>query len=519
MSSRKPVCKYFKQGKCQYGDNCRFYHPQQSVFNNYNNDNYNNNYNNSNNRNFGNTFGNGFNATTNSNDINHNPTPTTETIQQFCDSRSINRKETEIRTDMAELAEMTSINNHIFTSYSLKPPASVNLISDRDYSFEEERVQYYLAQATNTIPQYQQKIVNRKSDMNNSINFMRNNTQKAVRYLQLALQNPSIKPKPLLPALDLNATPSLQSSSSTTSSIFGAFNNATTSAQNNPFGTQSSNPFNASSTNSAAAFGSSGFGSSLNKANSPFGNQTISSSPFSNVGSTAPGFGSSGFASATSASISSNPFGGSVFGASNTVTNVTNPFSSSISTSTKDASSFGSSGFGSSGFGSSGFGSSGFGNVSLNTSTNISNPFGSSAPLPTKTNPVGSPGNGTVSNIFGTPGTRQELSPFGGSSTTSTKNPFGNSNISTSNNSVFGNFGFQNNASQPSTTAGFGFTASNASLGASSSTPNASVFKQCELGDELTKLEDLGDQILAIFKAESFSIGKVPDIPPPIELC
>ena len=35
----------------------------------------------------------------------------------------------------------------------------------------------------------------------------------------------------------------------------------------------------------------------------------------------------------------------------------------------------------------------------------------------------------------------------------------------------------------------------------------------------MTKLSDIGDKIIEIFKADSFQLGNVPDIPPPIELC
>lgn len=45
-------------------------------------------------------------------------------------------------------------------------------------------------------------------------------------------------------------------------------------------------------------------------------------------------------------------------------------------------------------------------------------------------------------------------------------------------------------------------------------------FKQSDIGEEQTKLEDIkSEEILAFFKNDSFKLGMVPDIPPPIELC
>ena len=504
MSNRQQVCKFFKQGRCQYGNSCRFYHPQQS----------NNNYNNygsvaSGNNAFGNqtrgglgAFGNfaSNNNTGFSSSGGNTGNAAQETPQQFCDPKSLTKRQNEMRNDMLELDEMLNISNCIFTSYSLKPPAIANAISNRDFSFEEARVQYYQAQATNTIPQYQQQIANRHNDMKNAVNFIKQNSDKAVRYLQLSLSNQSIPPKPLIPVPDFNVPVSATGSGS-------IFSTSTSSNVSNPFGGQS-NPFGSSANlSSGGTFGSSGFGSSTTGA---FGNQTSTTGAFGNQTSTTGAFGNQ-------TSVAS-PFGGSATGKTGL-----------------GGGGFGSSGFGSSGFGSSGFGtktSGAFGSVTLsNLAASAQSPFGSS-PASTTSGPFGGTSSATAST-FGVTNSANATSSFdtGGfgnagfgknlgnafkehsenantfnrsSSTNAQSNPFGG--VSTGNafgNKVFGGvFGAQDNSP-------FG----------GNSQGNATEFRQSEIEEPKTRIQDLGDKILELFNADTFELGKVPDIPPPLELC
>lgn len=492
MSGRQAVCKFYKQGHCSYGNNCRFYHPPSNNGgyngNNYNNNysnNYNNNYNNNNNA-YNNYNGRGKSPFNNGNNTTSNNTSTVETPQQFCDPRSMGRRETEMRNDMLELEEMLSVSNHVFTSYSLKPPVSNNLLPSRDFSYEEDRLQYYLAKNSNTIPQYQQQVTNRHQDMIDSTKFIKLNTQKCVRYLQLSVQNPNSNPKPLISPIDINAS----SKSNNSNSIFG--NITTTTTNNNLFG-GSSNAFG-SSTNTGGAFSNQNLNSSPFSSLQNNANATNSTSPFGQSGFNKPAgaFGSTGFGASTTNAIS-NPFGAS-------------PFTSSTPPPTTTNSPFGAVGFGQSGFGKT---------SSTQTSSNTSNPFGASSS--NISNPFGASSTNNP-NPFGASPAASNTNPFGSSSTNPTPNPF--SNATMNNNS--GNLGnntnfnggafpnqnvFQNNNQNPGFGAPFGGNQGNVG------------YKQSELGEEQTKLENVTGEILVAFKSEVFELGKVPDIPPPIELC
>ncbi|KAG0678367.1 hypothetical protein C6P40_000566 [Pichia californica] len=453
----------------------------------------NNNYNNINDAN---NYGSYNNTTTTTN---NNTVVSVETPEQFADPNSISRRETEMRNDMDEVNEMLSLSNHIFTSYSLKPPVQVNILPNRDYSYEEDRIQYYAARISNSIPQYQQQISNRHTDMLESTKFLKLNTQKAVRYLQLTVQNPNAAVKPLIPPVDINAPPR----SNNSNSIFGNVG-----SEGNPFN-QKSNPFGGSSN----VFGSSNNGGNLGA----FGNQNINSSPFSSqqtnsTTTTSSPFGQSGFANTQSTTFGSSGFGGTTatatnpFGASsfNSLTNKpANPFGATAPAPSNNMSTQNTSPFGNSGFSQSGFSQSGFGT----SSTNTSNPFGNSSNS-SSSNPFGTSSN-TTSNPFGGSTTNTTSNPFGGSTTNNTASSFGNTN-----NSAGGIFSstnaFQNNNqnSVPSQSSPFG-----------GSQNSGSGYKQCDIGNEQTKLEDVRGEILQMFKANEFQLGKIPDIPPPIELC
>lgn len=511
MSGRPAVCKFFKQGNCQYGSNCRFFHPQQSN----NNNNYNtqgafgnSGFNNNGYNNGGNSLG-GFASQGTTQQVQ-------ETVQQFCNPSSMSKRETEIRNDMTELAEMLELSNGIFTCYSLKPPATTNLISNRDLSYEEARIQYYVAQSSNSIPQLQQELNMKYQDMNNCVSFLKNNTQKSVRYLQLALQNPNVTPKPLIPPFDptstnsapgasagnsifgsvtANSNPFNSTSNTTSAPAFGSTNNpfggVSAATKSNPFGGVSAskpNPFgNASAstpnpfggaTASGGAFGASGFGNSLKPTGGAFGSQA---STFGTSTTTGGAFGNSGFGSlpgGTSTTNTTNPFGSSPFGASAT----SNPFGSSTTPATNPATST---------------------TAATTTSNSTSSPFGTAFGSST-----------TATGAFGSTG-------FG--SSTAASNPFGNTNnggfgstlTTTSTTTTTNNNNFFQGGAQPSPFGGF---AGN-NNGFASSSQGVSVYKQAGIDEPLTKMEDLGQEIINIFEAATFEIGKVPDIPPPLELC
>ena len=417
------------------------------------------------------------------------------------------RRETEIRNDMNELQEMLSTSNHIFTSYSLKPPVQINILPQRDFSYEEDRLQYYIARNNNSITQYEQQISNRRKDMADSTNNLKSNTQRAVRYLQLAVQNPTSNPKPLIPPIDINAP---VATFTTSNSIFGNVS----SAASNPFG-QQSNPFGGgASSQSGSAFKPATVGGGA------FGSQSLNSSPFATLkttsnanginsntfgktsstlgqtgfGSTpAGGFGSSGFES----TAISNPFGASPFSSSSP--NTANPFGASVSPANTSTSAPTASAFGSSSFGQSGFGNSGFGQSSFATST-------STAPVASASGPS------NIANPFGAGVPSGSSNPFGNSPSISNNSPFGNANpMNTNGGMLSSNNVFQGN----SQASPFGEMSANKFGGQGSA-----GFKQSDLGEEHTKMEDINsEEILEIFRSDIFQIGRVPDIPPPVELC
>ena len=168
--------------------------------------------------------------------------------------------------------------------------------------------------------------------------------------------------------------------------------------------------------------------------------------------------------------------------------------STNTSAAAPTVSAFGNSSFGQSGFGNSGFGQSSFAtsastspNAAVPGSSNISNPFGASAPS----------GN---SNAFGT------------NPSISNNSPFGNTNSVNNNGGIFNSSNVFQNNSQASPFGGMS--------GNNFGSRGSAGFKQSDLGEEQTKVEEINsEEILAIFKSNAFQIGKVPDIPPPIELC
>lgn len=485
MSNRQQVCKFFRQGKCNYGASCRFYHPASE---NYGNSNINNGYQNfANNNPFGNqSTGNA--STTNSGNI-------VETVQQFCDIKSIAKKESEMRNDMNELNELITSFPHAFTSYSLKPPAITNILPLRDFSFEEDRLLYYSAKSSNTLPHYQNQIRNRQEDMKKSINYLKNNTQKAVRYLQLSLQSNNTTVKPFIEPFDPNIM--VSSNQNSGNSIFG-----NVSAASNPFGTSSF------SSNNNGAFGSAGAFSSAGATNS---SQTPISSPFGS-------------------STTNNPFGGTA----------NNTFGKSSFGNTQPIGAFGKSGFGNNSKDFGGFGASGFETNAMASSAkpNTQSPFGNST---ASSMPFGSASTSNPTS-FGT--NSNNKSPFNTSSTDTNKvsSPFGSSGFGSSG---FGSTGFgntnqpsvfgANRTTQVSTQSPFASSGDNSLNSGANPFSNAvfndstptnhqfptqpSGFKQCEIELPSTKIEDLHSNIVALFKSEKFELGKVPDIPPPFELC
>lgn len=345
----------------------------------------------------------------------------------------------------------------------------------------------------------------------------------------------------------------------------GAFGNANTNASNGAFGSTNN-------TSTGGAFGSSGFSSAPTTSNQ----QT---SAFGNSGFGGSGFGSSGFGSGTTGGAfggqkPASGFGSSGFGLSNgssafgsssgafglQQTNATSnpsPFGSSATSNNAQApSAFGSSGFGSSGFGasdqskpsgfgSSGFGSSGFGLSGFGGSSNTStqSAFGQSTNSPfAKAPATGFGANGA--SAFGAqtsqaaPAQAPAQSAFGGSSaspfgSSTLSNPFGQLSSTATQNTAspfgqtkpsgFGSSGFgSNNGSTPSAfgsapTSGFG--TSNSTANANSTSQNPPPQTEGVGADTNSGMGKLAAEVVQAFSAAKFELGKVPDVPPPPQVC
>ncbi|KAH3665899.1 hypothetical protein OGAPHI_004088 [Ogataea philodendri] len=429
MSQRK-ICPFFQAGNCRYGSKCRNLHIKSSQ----------------------------------------------EDLKSFISPGSLNTKTEEIKKNVNSILPDVR-NGAVLTSYSLAPPANVNLISGRDMSFEELRLQYY-QNKDSAVFEYNC----RKQDMIKCLERVKTEAYKGARYLQLAAEKPPQGVKSFIDfPIDMNAqsqpnafgAPRQNSpfGAPATSNAFGGasisnpFQSSAT-AKPNPFGANSiANPFQSA--------GSSAFGTASNTG--PFGRQTATApaNPFGSS-STAPSagasaFGQSGFGQASSpfgsAAAKPNPFGSAS----------TNPAPSPFGATSHTAQP-------TSGFGQSGFGAFGSQKVS---------PFNQVASQPAKPTPFGQ----TSSSPFGQPSTTPAApaGAFGQSS-----GPFGqlasNSNSSTlTNNSPFGQpFGNSAAASEP--------------------------FKQAGLEEPQTQLADLPDSVINEFKADKFTIGQIPDVPPPLEM-
>lgn len=403
--NQKPICKFYPN--CKNGNNCNFQHID--------------------NNNLGRGGGPGGHESS------------IESVSSFTNPNTLNNKLNQIKND---LQDYSKFNGKPLTSYGLAQPAVNNIISNRDLSFEESRLMYMEAVATNSVPEYEKQLNARSMDMDYCINHLRGKENLAARYSQQSVTSMNL-PKPFIPKTideNINEFMNAPTSSFGAPNAFGSQSGGFGSSQANPFGSQSNslsaNPFALNNQSSGfgssgfgnSAFGSSGFGgSSGSSGTSAFGNSGFGNS--GNSGSGNSGFGGSGFGSSG--------FGSSGFGGSQTkdASPAGDNNKSGFGGSGFGGSGFGGSSFGNSGFGSSGFGGSAFGNV--NTSTN-SGAFGQSAPNNNSSN-----SSGFGSSAFNSSGLNNSgfgSSGFGGSS-------FGNTG--------FGSSGFGNTTTNTSDSSGF----------------------------------------------------------------
>ena len=553
MANNKLPCKYYANGNCKFGNNCKFAHV--------------NNNNNNNNNNSGQNGG--------------------SVLQKFISPNTLYDKTSQIKQDLNDYKLFQS--NPVLSSYGLGYPAVNNLILGRDLSYEENRLQYLEAVASNSVPEYEKNIDSRRKDMNYCIDHLRGQEQHAARYQQKSAEPNVGTPKPFIPrTLEEN----IAQYSNQGSNAFGSANGQNNSFGAKPFGSTStsgafgaqSNPFdpkpNAGSGFGNSGFGGSGFGNSNTSTLSAFGGgafgKPASTTPSAfGASSTGSAFGSTGFGSAQPAASSESAFGStgfgnskpaattSAFGAPSTGSAFGSTGFGNPQATTSSGSAFGSSGFGkpstgsafgSSGFGNapsgSAFGSSAFGNAStsgasgttgfgqsgfgLSTNNTSSLPFGN-LNNDNKVSPFGATNNNNSSGAFGASGfgtgaasnpfgsaAEKGASPFGTTSNQSTTLAFGTSNNS---NLVFGQsssngnaFGSSNNPPQQfgSGNNGSGFTNNAAPFGQSGFD---SLSVQPPQASNDTSLDEYDPKVLEAFSATKFELGRIPEVPPPTALC
>lgn len=486
MANNKLPCKFYASGNCKFGNNCKFAHV-----------------NNNNNSNSGQN--------------------NASVLEKFISPNTLYDKTSQIKQDLSDYKLLQS--NPVLSSYGLGFPAVNNLILGRDLSYEEIRLQYLEAVASNSFPEYERSIEARRKDMDYCVDHLRGQEQVAARYQQKSAE-PNVGPaKPFIP---LSLEESIAQLSNPGNKAFGSANN-----QSNPFGATTfgnasssgafgaqPNPFE-SKPNTGSGFGNSGFGNSNTNTQSAFGaaaagafgkpastttsafgapstGSAFGSTVFGSAQPTAsPGsFGSSGFgnskpaatASAFGAPPTGSAFGSTGFGSAQPTASSGSAFGSSGFGNSKPASAtsaFGDpstvSAFGSTGFGNppggSAFGSSGFGNASTSsgsapgTSGFGQSGFGQSTNNTTNL-PFGNLTNDNKASPFGATNDNNSTSAFGAGSTSS--NPFGSSAGKGA--TPFGTMSNQNEtlafALSTNTNLAFGQSSSNGSaFGASNNTP------------------------------------------------
>ncbi|CDH17802.1 uncharacterized protein ZBAI_09590 [Zygosaccharomyces bailii ISA1307] len=330
---------------------------------------------------------------------------------------------------------------------------------------------------------------------------------------------------------------------------------------NNVFGT-SSNPFIANSKSTTGAFGQPAFGSTSGPGakGSAFGKPAFgSSTPTTSAGSA---FGKPAFGSSAPPAGGGSAFGTPAFGSSPALANGASAFGKPAFAST-NSNAFGGVALGKQSFGST---SSSLNNLQTSGNTPFGQPtFGSTSLSATGTSPFGKPAfsstatqNGSTMSAFGQPSFNSS-SPFGGNANNQATSTFGGSNLtavqaglpfgsgnppfrSTSVNSSSPFTQMQSNtqstplersafvskaqlenpssAGPSSTSTTFG-TQQSFSKG---STPLQTQVRQSKFiqgkpaeDDNLTA-QELDQRTLQYFQSSHFSLGNVPDIPPPLEL-
>uniref|UniRef100_A0A336KK16 Nucleoporin NUP42 n=1 Tax=Culicoides sonorensis TaxID=179676 RepID=A0A336KK16_CULSO len=437
----------------------------------------------------------------------------------------------------------------VFGPFKEKP----NLIPDEfDVSFEECRLQFLEAQASNSFPMYQQQLMQKIQDANMRMNSLLN-VNKDVLQMAVNIYN----------ADNTNgATQSNNSVGGSGSSIFGGGsaqpNNSVGGSGSSIFGggstTNNSNAFGSNS-NAASIFGggatssiaksasifgggqSTGFGTPQNTSNSIFGSSTASQSTFGQTSSIFGGSTSSnqnatsifGGATNTGQQSSTSLFGqsnsnqgGSLFGQTNTFGSQPQQTSSIFSKPTAPA-------FGSSAFGVTPVAPTAPSGLFSSATASV---FGSQSNQPPQnSSPFSLQPSNASQSVFGqTPSFGQATSTFGATSNTFGAPSQNQQQQQPTNTNIFGNLGqqatqaalasFTSQMQPPQNNVQSSPFGNQAPPPAFGSNVQVNVV-QTPINDPnlYSKMEDLIPEHLAAFQAEEFILGQIPNVAPPKELC
>lgn len=393
----------------------------------------------------------------------------------------------------------------VFGPFKEKP----NLIPDvYDLSFEECRMQYLEAQATNNFPMYQQQLMQKIQEANSRMQSLMNVNKDVLQMAVMIYDN------------DNTSGGAASGQSNNAMSGVSGVSGFGVSSTNNAFGSSNAaSIFGGSNANSIFGGGSTTTQQPQSAAASIFGGNQSSSTFGMNAAQAGSVFGGAVTNTPPQTSLFGQPSGvqqstTSIFGSSNTFGGAQQPQQSIFSKANAPT-----------------FGSSAFGTSAQIAPAAPSGLFGSASVFANQQNPVQN------TNAFGMQTSTQ--SAFGqpssfGNASTSFGGPQHQTNAPpTNSNNIFGNLGQQATqaalasfTNQMPTQQQHQQQVQGSPFGALPPPPPppafGSNFQSHAHGQDpsvYSKMEELSQEQLAAFQADEFILGQIPNVPPPKELC